>query len=115
MIEVACIYKYILPVASADPGQTRANKSTMAASNNTARTGTGTGTTWLRLSLPLLVLVLLITPVSSRQGLTSTFTLKKGSEFSAWRKDVIEPDRVTDLVPPAPKANSNVPGGPSFG
>jgi hypothetical protein len=36
-----------------------------------------------------------------------------GSEFWAWRKDVLRPDRTTDArAPPAPKANSNVPGGP---
>ncbi|CAN6203626.1 unnamed protein product [Urochloa humidicola] len=76
-----------------------------------------TRTVWPALSLLLLVLLLLITPVHSRQlGLTSTISGQKGagSELRAWRKeeDVIRPDRTTDLAPPAPKPNSNVPGGP---
>ncbi|RCV10384.1 hypothetical protein SEVIR_2G113600v4 [Setaria viridis] len=75
-----------------------------------------TRTAWpssLSLLLPL-VLVLLITLVHSRpQGLTSTISGQKGSEFRAWRRDAISwPDRMTDLAPPAPKPNSNVPGGP---
>ncbi|CAL5075972.1 unnamed protein product [Urochloa decumbens] len=77
----------------------------------------GTRTVWPALSLLLLVLVLLITttPVHSRQlGLTSTISGQKASELRAWRKeeDVIRPDRTADLAPPAPKPNSNVPGGP---
>ncbi|OEL16890.1 hypothetical protein BAE44_0022092 [Dichanthelium oligosanthes] len=72
---------------------------------------------WLALSLLLLVLALSITPVHSRQlGFTSTTSGQKGSEFRAWRKeDVMRPDRTTDLAPPAPKPNSDVPGGPPFG
>ncbi|AQK87054.1 hypothetical protein ZEAMMB73_Zm00001d038638 [Zea mays] len=66
------------------------------------------------------VLVLLIsttatataTTVQSRQaGLTSR---QRGSGFRAWRRDVLRPDRTAGeaWAPPAPKANSNVPGGP---
>ncbi|CAL5065959.1 unnamed protein product [Urochloa decumbens] len=79
---------------------------------------TATRTVQPALTLLLLVLLLLITPaVHSRQlGLTSTISGQKGaaSELRAWRKegDVIRPDRTTDLAPPAPKPNSNVPGGP---
>ncbi|CAN6197525.1 unnamed protein product [Urochloa humidicola] len=80
------------------------------------RRGKGTTRTlWRALPLLLLVLSLLITPVHSRQlGLTSTISGRKGagSELRAWRRDVIMPDRMTDLAPPAPKPNSNVPGGP---
>ncbi|KAG2641417.1 hypothetical protein PVAP13_2KG251600 [Panicum virgatum] len=93
---------------------------------------------WLALSLLLLLLlVLLATPAHSRQqhqGRTPTVSGQKGIvdrrlpdawtdlmirdagfELRAWRKDVVvRPDRTTDLqlAPPAPKANSNVPGGP---
>ncbi|PWZ18429.1 hypothetical protein Zm00014a_013724 [Zea mays] len=37
-----------------------------------------------------------------------------GSGFRAWRRDVLRPDRTAGeaWAPPAPKANSNVPGGP---
>nr|CAB3456340.1 unnamed protein product [Digitaria exilis] len=71
-----------------------------------------------RLALSLLLLALLLsaaTPVHSRhhQGLTPSFTGRRGSELGAWRKDVIRPDRTSEQAPPAPTANSNVPGGPS--
>ncbi|PUZ69302.1 hypothetical protein GQ55_2G096800 [Panicum hallii var. hallii] len=73
-----------------------------------------TRTACLALSLLLLLIVLLVTPAHSRpQGLTPTISGQKGSELRAWRKDVvIRPDRTSDLAPPAPRANSNVPGGP---
>ncbi|KAG0518713.1 hypothetical protein BDA96_09G200500 [Sorghum bicolor] len=56
------------------------------------------------------VMLISTTTVQSRQELTSS---ERGSEFRAWRKDGVRPDRTTDMTtPPAPKANSNVPGGP---
>ncbi|KAJ1255471.1 hypothetical protein BS78_09G194300 [Paspalum vaginatum] len=96
-----------------NPGQTRRRSHHGCSQENVKNRDTGP--TWLGASLLLLVLVLSITPVYSRQGLTSTNPRHKGSEFSAWHKDVIKPERMTDLAPPAPKANSNVPSGPSFG
>ncbi|CAN6209900.1 unnamed protein product [Urochloa humidicola] len=87
----------------------------MAAAPPPRRGKNATRTVWpAALSLLLLVLLLMIAPVHSRQlGLTSTISARKGagSELRAWR-DVIRPDRMTDLAPPAPKPNSNVPGGP---
>ncbi|KAG2633009.1 hypothetical protein PVAP13_2NG284200 [Panicum virgatum] len=74
-------------------------------------------TAWLALSL--LLLLLLATPAHSRQhqGLTSTTSAQEGIELflidlSPEEDARIRPDRTTHLAPPAPKPNSNVPGGP---
>ncbi|CAD6271657.1 unnamed protein product [Miscanthus lutarioriparius] len=79
---------------------------------NTARTACRlAAVSCLLLVFVAVLLISTTSTVQSRQGLTSR--QRAGSEFRAWRKDVLRPDRTTDMTPPpAPKANSNVPGGP---